>query len=185
MIRWLVSLLLTVGLGVAPTEGTRPGVIAIYESGRGAAGVMLRIWADDVISADPRLAPVGRELLRFHDISRAPIVAAVGSPPQPYAAVRALLARGTPLAFGGMRLQSIERRALTDELTALPGPVLSREALTALLMAGPMGADPDMQDMPASYNGAYGEGNEFVDSNAIDEAVNDAIAEAGNDTYPE
>jgi hypothetical protein len=287
MIRWLVSLLLTVGLSVAPGEGTRPGVIAIYESGRGVQGVMVRIWADDrgralsamgaghggmgfltldnvgyvldqdqqgsvgrqedllawvvagrqgvgnrgvierltrqrveivpagtariagftgdvyrialiegetrsppfeiIISADPQLAPVGRELLRFYDSLRAPIVATVGSPPQPYLAVRALLARGTPLAFGGMRLQSVERRALTDAQTALPGPVLSREALTDLLMAGPMGADPAQQDMPETENladfaentgsyDAYGDGNELPD-NAIDDPA--------NDTYPD
>lgn len=277
MIRWLVSLLLTVGLGVAPTEGTRPGVMATYESGQGVQRVLVGIWADDrgrardvfaaghggmgfitrdnvgyildqdqqgsvgrqedmlaflvvgrhgadnrerlerlarqrveivragteriagvtgdvyrltliegvtrsqpfeiVISAEPRLAPVGRELLRLYDSLRAPIVAAVASPPQPYAAVRELLARGTPLRFGEMRLTSIERRALTDELTALPGPVLSREAFTALLMAGPMGADPAMQYEPDPNNHAFGDGNEFVDANVIAEAV--------NDTYPE
>ncbi|MEA3012016.1 MAG: hypothetical protein QOD42_561 [Sphingomonadales bacterium] len=44
MIRWLVSLLLTVGLGAAPTEGTRPGVMATYESGAGVARVMVMIW---------------------------------------------------------------------------------------------------------------------------------------------
>ena len=182
MIRWLVSLLLTVGLGVAPTEGTRPAVMATYESGQGAerAGVVVladdrgRVWAavgaghggmrfrtldnvgyvvdldeqgsagrqedllplivgrrgiasramierlarqraeivpagtetiagvtgdvyrvtliegetrappfEIVVAAAPRLAPVGRELLRFYDSLRAPILAAVGSVPPP------------------------------------------------------------------------------------------------------
>lgn len=278
MIRWLLSLLLTAGFGVAPAEGTRPAVLATYQSGRGAEGVLVGILADDrgrarvvvgaghggmafmtrdnvgyaldqgqrgsvgrqedllaliavgrhgamnrmmierlarqraeivragtetiagvtgdvyrvtlieggtrsppleiVISTEPRLAPVGRELLRFYDSLRAPVVAAAGSVPQPYAAIRALLARGTPLRFGGMRLQSIESRTFTDEMAALPGPVLSREDFTALLMAGPMGADDPMAD--ASYDNSIDDWNLVAEVNGSFEAV-----ESANETYPD
>ncbi|HEV7659603.1 MAG TPA: hypothetical protein VGO55_07125 [Allosphingosinicella sp.] len=277
MIRWLVSLLLTVGLGVAPTEGARPGVVAMYEAGESYRQVGVMIWADDrgrvragigighggmmfltrdtigyaviddgpngsvgrqedmlalmiagaqgpvnrgiierlarqrveiaragteriagvtgdvyrltfiddetrappfeiVISAEPRLAPVGRELLRFYDSLRAPLLAVVGSAPQPYVAVRELLARGTPLRFGGMRLQSVESRPLTDEMVALPGPVLSHEAFTEFLTTGPMRADDPMAGEDGSYNGTYPSVNAFDDANYsddFDEAVNE------------
>jgi hypothetical protein len=273
MIRWLVSLLLTVGLGVAPTQGTRPGIMATYESGRGVERVLVGIWADDrgrvramigaghggmefltrdnvgyavvddgpngsvgrqedmlallathrnammnramierfarqraqitragteriagftgdvyhvtlfeggvpsrsfeiVISADPRLAPVGRELRRFYVSLQAPIVAVAGTTPQPYFAIRELLNLGTPLRFGGMRLESLEDRPLTDQLTALPGPVLSREAFSAFLITGGMGADDPMAGEDGSYNGTYP-----ADANVVEEAV--------NDTYPD
>lgn len=276
MIRWLLSLLLTAGFGIAPSEGTRRAVEAMYQTGEGAQGPGIVIWADDrgrvraaiaaghggmrfqtrgtvgyvldldergsvgrqedllallaasrhgpinrpmierlarqraeivragtetiagvtgdvyrlvliegetrappveiVISAAPRLAPVGRELLRFYDSLRAPIVAVAGSAPQPYVAVRELMARGTPLRFGGMRLRSIEDRELTDELTALSGPVLSREAFAAILMEGPM-REP-MADGP--HNESYGDGNQVAEVNGSFEAV-----ESANDAYPE
>ncbi|HVQ09045.1 MAG TPA: hypothetical protein VMS43_11490 [Allosphingosinicella sp.] len=273
MIRWLLSLLLTAGFGVAPSEGTRPAVFATYESGRGVERVLVGILADDrgrvravigaghggmgfmtrdnvgyilaqdghgsvgrqedllalmaagrnnvmnrvmierlarqraeivragtetiagvsgdvyrvtliegetrappfeiVISAAPRLAPVGRELRRFYESLRAPVVAVAGSVPQVYLAVGEVLALGTPLRFGGMRLQSIESRPLSDEEAALPGPVLSREAFAAL-MAGEMG--PDEQPV----NEAYADRNELVGVNGSFEAV-----ELANDAYPE
>jgi hypothetical protein len=273
MIRWLVSLLLTAALGVAPSEGTRPAVEAMYETAQGVHGVAIVIWADDrgrvrgaigaghggirfltrdnvgyfieldaqdnagrqedmlallaasrhgpinrpmierlarqraeivragtetiagvtgdvyrlvliegetrappveiVISAAPRLAPVGRELLRFYDSLRAPIVAVAGSAPQPYVAVRELMARGTPLRFGGMRLKSIESRQLTEDMVALSGPIMSREAFTALLMAGPMRAEEPPDD-------AYGDGNRVAEDNVSFEAV-----ESANDAFPE
>ncbi len=279
MIRWLLSLLLTAGLGAGPPEGTRPGVFATYESGRGVERVLVGVWADDrgraravmaaghggmrfltrdnvgyvvdfdehgsvgrqehmlalmavgrhgainrakierlarqrleivragteriagvtgdvyrltlieggtrappfeiVIAAAPRLAPVGRELLRFYDSLRAPVVAVAGSAPQPYVAFRELLARGTPLRLGEMRLQSIESRPLTDAMFALTGPVLSREAFTAFLMrAGVMGAEDPMPD--AAYNNSFDDGNLVADANGSFEAD-----EPANETYPD
>ena len=70
-----------------------------------------------------------------------------------------MLARGTPLRCGGMRLRSIESLPLTDEMAALPGPVLGREAFTAL-MAGEMGPDDSMADVPE-------DGNLVADGNAL------------------
>ena len=282
MIRWPVSLLLTATLGVTPTVGTRPAVVAMYEAGESYRQVGVMIWADDrgrvragigmghggmmfltrdnvgyavidegpnrsvgrqedmlalmiagaqgpvnrgiverlarqrveivragtervagvtgdvyrltfiegetrsppfeiVVSAEPRLAPVGRELLRFYDSLRAPVFAIVGSAPQPYLAIRELLARGTPLRFGGMRLQSLENRPLTDEEAALPGPVMSREAFTAYLTSGPMPPHDPMVGEDGSYNGTY------PSVHAFDEDANysDDFNEAVNDTDPE
>jgi hypothetical protein len=131
---------------------------------------------DIVISTNPQLAPVGREFLRFYDSLRAPILAVVGSAPQPYVAIRELLARGTPLRVGGMRLQSIESRPLTDGMAALPGPVLSREAFTEYLTSGPMGADHSAEYQPGT-DGNYADGNRVADANYSDEAVNEPYPE--------
>lgn len=54
MIRWLLSLLLTAGFGIASSEGTRPAVIATYESGQGAGRSGVTVWADDRGSAGRR-----------------------------------------------------------------------------------------------------------------------------------
>jgi hypothetical protein len=279
MIRWLVSLLLTATLGVAPSEGTRPGVVAMYEAGESYRRVGVMIWADDrgrvragfaaghggvmlltrdtvgyvvidegtngavgrqedmlalaiagaqgpvnrgiierlarqrveivragteriagvtgdvyrltlidgetrsppidiVISANTQLAPVGREFLRFYDSLREPVLAVVGSAPQPYVAIRELLARGTPLRVGGMRLQSVESRPLTDEAVALPGRVLSREAFTQYLTEGPMRPSDGAEYRPGAGN--YAHGNELVDANYSDD-----INEPLNDADPE
>lgn len=119
-----------------------------------------------VISTDPRLAPVGRELLRFVDSLRAPIVAVAGSEPQPYAAARALFALGTPLRIGrDFQMVSVDRRDLPDRIYDLPGPVLGREQFTAFLLRGPMAAEMlEPHDVPADGNGnlvADDPGNEF------------------------
>jgi hypothetical protein len=132
MIRWLLSLLVTAGFGVAQSGGTRPA-----------------------------------------ESLRAPVVAVVGRVPEVYLAVREVLQVGTPLRFGGMRLQSIESRRLTDEEAALPGPVLSREAFTAQ-MAGEMGPDEP------PVNDAHAGGNDPVEFNGSFEAV-----ESANDAFPE
>jgi hypothetical protein len=137
-----------------------------------------------VVAAAPRLAPVGRELLRFYDSLRVPLLAAVGSVPQPYLAIRDLLARGTPLRFAGMRLQSIENTQLTDEMVALPGPVLGREAFIAL-MSGLMGPEDDViydvaEEGPPPPGDAYINAIEIVDANAsydLNESANDAFPE--------
>lgn len=101
-----------------------------------------------VVSADPRLAPVGRELLRFYDSLRGPLVATAGGEPRPYAAIRALLARGTLLRLGAdFRLVEIDLRDVPDSAFAIPGPVLDREQFTAFLTSGPMmgGGTDDLQ----------------------------------------
>ncbi|MEA3012015.1 MAG: hypothetical protein QOD42_560 [Sphingomonadales bacterium] len=128
-----------------------------------------------VVSADPRLAPVGRELLRFYASLQAPIVAVAGTTPQPYFAIREVLILGTPLRFGGMRLESLEDRPLTDALAALPGPVLSREAFTAQLTARVVGADDPMEGKDGSYNGTYPANANASDD--PDESANDANPE--------
>jgi hypothetical protein len=122
-----------------------------------------------VISTDPRLAPAGREILRFYDQLRAPIVAVTGTEPQPYAAVRSLLARGTPLRVGPhYRLREMETRQAPAGIFALPGPVLTREAFLAYLDSTGMFADPDLQQSS---------GGDFNDAMmAAEAAMNEATA---------
>lgn len=92
-----------------------------------------------VVTSDPRLAPVGREILRFYDSLRGPLVATAGGEPRPYAAIRELLARGTLLRLGAdFRLVEMDERDLPDIVFAMPGPVLSRERFTAFLTSGSM-----------------------------------------------
>ena len=102
-----------------------------------------------VISTDSRLAPAGREILRFYDQFRAPVIAVTGTEPQPLSAVRSLLASGTPLRVGPhYRLREIETRTIPASYFALPGPVLTRgqlfaELRDAGLVATRGGLDPD------------------------------------------
>lgn len=124
-----------------------------------------------VISTDPRLAAAGREILRFYDQLRAPVTAVTGSEPQPYAAIRGLLASGTPLRVGPhYRLREMEVRAVPASLFALPGPVLSRELLLADLEGSGMFADAG--DMPEPVV------NELADNMASEADLNDIMMDA-------
>jgi hypothetical protein len=125
-----------------------------------------------VISTDPRLAPAGREILRFYDQLRAPVAAVTGgTPPQPYLAMRDLLALGTPLRVGAhYRLHEITTRDVSASFFALPGPLLSRQQLLADLERSGMFADAS--DVPEqSWN--------EVDANlATDGDLNDIMMDA-------
>jgi hypothetical protein len=102
-----------------------------------------------IISADPRLAPVGREMLRHLDLLRAPIVAIAGTEPQPYAAARALFATGTALRIGPLRLKEVEMRELTPDMVAVPGRVLGRAEFEAELRQSILREDEaELQDVP-------------------------------------
>jgi hypothetical protein len=85
-----------------------------------------------VISEDPELAPVGREIARLF-ASGGPIAEAVlGRVPEAMEQVRALLARGTPIRIADrFRLRSVSPAPIPDSAFALPGPVLSRAELAA------------------------------------------------------
>lgn len=87
-----------------------------------------------VISTDPRLAPAGRELLRLYDSLRAPLLTVTGTEPQPYAAFRGLLARGTPIRLGrNYRLRAVGSEDVPARLFVLPTPLLDRASFIALL----------------------------------------------------
>ena len=102
-----------------------------------------------IISADPRLAPVGREMLRHIDLLRAPIVAIAGAEPQPYAAARALFATGTALRIGPLRLTEMEMRGLPADMVPLPGRVLGRAEFEAELRESLLrDEDEALQDVP-------------------------------------
>lgn len=76
-----------------------------------------------VISADPRLAATGREILRVYDEMRGPLLAIAGREPQPYVAFRTLLARGVPIRIGGFRLEGIERGEIHADRLTFPTPL--------------------------------------------------------------
>lgn len=107
-----------------------------------------------VMSTDPRLAPVGREIVRLFELGRAPLVAIAGSEPQVYTAIRELLGRGTPIRMGpGFRLASVSTASVPASTFALPGPVLTAEQLLGRLMAmrppSPPAATPAPAPTPA------------------------------------
>lgn len=106
-----------------------------------------------VVSGDPRLAPVGRELVRLADSLRPTVVAILGGEPQALAAIRGLLGLGAPLRIGDqMRLDTISTADLPDDHFALPGPVLTREqlmqAVGAMTGGRPPGGDAPAGDAP-------------------------------------
>jgi hypothetical protein len=86
-----------------------------------------------VISDDPQLAPVGREMARLFDSAANPIMEAVmGTPPPVVAQIRELLRRGTVLRIGNeLRLRSVSTEEVADTAFVLPGPVLTRAEVRA------------------------------------------------------
>jgi len=85
-----------------------------------------------VISDDPELAPVGREMARLFESGTILIEALLGTMPGAVAEVRRLLAQGTLIRFGDqMRLRSVGHEPVPESAFALPGPVLTRAQLRA------------------------------------------------------
>jgi hypothetical protein len=108
-----------------------------------------------VVSADPRLAPAGRELLRFTQAFRPFVVAVTGGEPQLYAAVLTMLGHGTPLRIANVFvLDSFSTGDVPDSRFALPGPVMTREQLGQMMGAmmgarSPGGEGPPVPSPPA------------------------------------
>lgn len=95
-----------------------------------------------VVATDPRLAPIGREMVRVVESLRPTLVAAAGTEPQLYAALRGMMGLGAPLRIGAeMRIDSVSTDDIPDSQFALPGPVMGREQLQMMLgaMTGMMG----------------------------------------------
>lgn len=130
-------------------------------------GAVRSPYYDVVISTDPRLAPVGREMLRFYDTLRAPLLGVTGTEPQPYVAFRGLLAQGTPIRLGRhYRLREIRSEEVPTRLFVLPGPVLERDRFIAFLQNhGLLAGEESMADMPA---------NEFSENEILEDALGDA-----------
>jgi hypothetical protein len=101
-----------------------------------------------VVSNDPRLAPVGRELVRLVDSLRGTLVAVMGAEPPIYGAIRTLLGHGAPLRIANaFVLDSFSTDDIPDSRFALPGPVLTREQL-GQIMSGMMGGRPPGAEGP-------------------------------------
>lgn len=112
--------------------------LALVEGDRRGPG--LRV----VISADPRLAATGREILRFYDEMRGPFLEIAGREPQPYVAFRTLLARGVPIRIGGFRLEGIGRGQIHADRLTFPTPLAGeafRQAVRDYI--GPPSIDED------------------------------------------
>jgi hypothetical protein len=115
----------------AETVAGRPGILyAIRDVNPGAPSA-----ADDVvISTDPELAPVAREMVRFADSVIGALQAAMGSTPEVLTGLRALLGRGAPLRVGRQfRLEAVSAEPIPAAAFDLPGPVISREQMEAAI----------------------------------------------------
>lgn len=97
-----------------------------------------------VISEDPELAPVGREMARLFDSANGLVDAVMGTTPALIGQIRDLLARGTVIRVGDQfRLRSVSTDAVPDSAFALPGPVLTRAQLRARAPTPPPVAEAD------------------------------------------
>lgn len=95
-----------------------------------------------VLSGDPRLAPAGRELVRLLDSLRPTLIAVMGGEPPPFASIRTLLGRGTPLRIGNqVVLDSFSNDDVADSRFDLPGPVMTLAQLQQM-MGAMMGSRP-------------------------------------------
>ena len=96
-----------------------------------AAGDNRRALLDFVVTTDPELAPVGREISKLIELATGPVLAVTRG----WALVeriRELAARGTPLRVGtSFRLEEVSMAPLPESAFELPGPVLDRAALAA------------------------------------------------------
>lgn len=91
-----------------------------------------------VISEDPELAPVGREMARLFESANGLIDTVMGARPAVIGQIRELLARGTLIRFADeFRLRSVSTEAIADSAFALPAPALTRAELRARMPAPP------------------------------------------------
>lgn len=136
-----------------------------------AEGALRSPYYEVVISTDPRLAPAGREMLRFYDSLRAPLLGVTGTEPQPYAAFRTLLARGTPIRLGrNYRLRKVGNEEVPARLFVLRGPVLEQGRFVAFLESiGWLGGNESAH---------YPDGNEIASN---PELANDVLIDDADD----
>jgi hypothetical protein len=133
--------------GARETVGGREGVVHTIAPAAGGQGPTLEI----VLASDADLEPVGRELRRLIGMAHGPAATILGQSPDILRELEALFARGVPIRIGDQfTLASASADPLPESAFALPGPVLSLEALQGRmqLMAMPM---------PAPSAGASGE----------------------------
>ena len=139
---------------VAGIEG-RVYSLALIEDGRRTASFQL------VLSTDPRLADTGREILRFYDELRVMMIEIAGVEPQPYTAIRALLAQGTPIRVGdNFRLREFGRREALVERMGLKGPVLDAAHFA------PIFRERVLYEHDPAYSRPESTGNETVDEDS-------------------
>jgi hypothetical protein len=94
-----------------------------------------------VISDDPELAPIGREMARLFDSGSVLLEALFGTMPGAVGQVRQLLARGTLIRLSDeVRLGGVDRAVIPQSAFDLPGRVLTRAQLRARA--------PQMQSRP-------------------------------------
>ena len=87
-----------------------------------------------VVATDPRLAPVGQAFSGLFESMRPTLVTLMGGEPQVYMAVRGLAGLGAPLRIGNqIRVDSVSTDDVPDSRFALPGPVMTREQLQAMM----------------------------------------------------
>lgn len=85
-----------------------------------------------VISEDPELAPIGREMARLFDSGSVLLEALFGTMPGAVGQVRQLLAQGTLIRFADeVRLGGVDRAIIPQSAFDLPGRVLTRAQLRA------------------------------------------------------
>jgi len=91
-----------------------------------------------VISDDPELAPVGREMARLFDSANGVIETVVGARLALVGQIRDLLARGTLIRLADQfRLRSVSTDAIPDSAFVLPGAALTRAELRARMPEPP------------------------------------------------
>ncbi|HYJ52708.1 MAG TPA: hypothetical protein VEW04_06015 [Allosphingosinicella sp.] len=89
-----------------------------------------------VISDDPELAPVGRELARLFASGGPLIEAVLGAVPEAVTQMQSLLARGTPIRIGDQfHLSSVSAAPIPDRVFALPATPLTRAQLAERMPA--------------------------------------------------
>lgn len=97
-----------------------------------------------VISEDPEIAPVGREMARLFESGLGLADSVTGTRPAAIGQIRALLARGTLIRFANeLRLRSVRTDPIPDSAFVLPGPVLTRAELRERMPAPLPEADTD------------------------------------------
>jgi hypothetical protein len=143
--------------------------ITMIEAGRRSAPLEV------VISADPRLAATGREILRIYDLARAPLIGIHGREPQPYVAFRTLLARGTPIRIGPhYRLRELTVRDVPPGSLIRQGPILDRPAFVAVLREQLM-REPGNDGRSAADRAAAADPNFYNDAMMDSEYLNEPM----------
>jgi hypothetical protein len=128
----------------APQPGPRPAAAQAGEDAEDQNEPAQMPPLEIVISDDPELAPVGREMARLFDSANGLVDAVMGTRPAVAGQIRDLLARGTLIRINGeFRLRSVSTDAVPDSAFALPGPVLTRAELRARAPQPPPRADAD------------------------------------------